>query len=83
MAFGYDSLGLGPDFVEPLHEGVVDHKGDPNVKADSRHPRNGPLVKCPETKKIFSLNQAWGFRYNHTPGGLEGSIALFYLLRDI
>ena len=36
---------LGPDLVEVLHEGVVDHEGDGNVQADPAHPRHCSLVE--------------------------------------
>ena len=43
----YRRPGLRPDFVEEVHEAVVDHEGDGNVQADSRHPRDSALVESP------------------------------------
>jgi len=36
---------LRPDFVEHLHEAVVDHEGDGHVQADPGHPGDGSLVE--------------------------------------
>lgn len=35
----------GPDLVEELHEGVVDHEGDAHVEAHATQTRHRPLVE--------------------------------------
>ncbi len=40
---------LGPNFVEKLHEAVVDHESYGNVKANPGHAWYRPFVKCSET----------------------------------
>ena len=36
---------LGPDLVKVLHEGIIDHERDRNIKTNSAHPRHGSLVE--------------------------------------
>ena len=35
-----------PDLVEELHEGIIDHECDGNIKNHSAHPRHGSFVEC-------------------------------------
>lgn len=38
-------LSLLPEFVEQVHEGIVDHERDGNVKANTRQSRHGSFVE--------------------------------------
>ena len=50
---------LGPDLVKVLHEWIVDHERDCNIKTNSTHSRHGSLVEGPRSLVHHDLSKIW------------------------